>query len=345
MENSLAMPSYLATGLRHKIGEVKASTRELMNLCGESRDFPPLRNYALMTIALREAVERAKLTPEQLREASFINSTTVGGMDYTELQPMHGDFLRYNDCGVITGLAAEKLNIRGLVTTISTACSSAANALAFGAELIEAGETEICIAGGCESFSKFHLNGFKSLGVLSEDICRPFEDARDGINLGEGAAYLILESEESAKRRGAEILGYLNGWGNACDAFHATATSPEATGPKLAIEYALADAGLKPGDIDYINAHGTGTQNNDETELRAYREVFGADMPPFASTKPLTGHTTSACAAIEAIFCLMGLNGNFYPGLDLKPSKPVINTLCCAFGFGGNDSALIFSKA
>jgi 3-oxoacyl-[acyl-carrier-protein] synthase-1 len=195
--------------------------------------------------------------------------------------------------------------------------------------------------------------------ILDTKPCRPFDSLRKGLNLGEGAGYIVLESEESAKKRKVKPIGVLSGYGNNCDAFHQTASSPNGEGAFLAMKEALQEAHLNPTDIDYVNAHGTGTPNNDESETNALKRVFGQKLLPISSTKSSTGHTTSASGVIEAIICLLALEnqflpvnlnwknimeGGFVPVLDTKTHKKIRHTLCNSFGFGGNDSSLIISK-
>ena len=213
------------------------------------------------------------------------------------------------------------------------------------------------VVGGSECITKFHLNGFNSLMILDTEPCRPFDATRHGLNLGEGAAYLVLESAESAKRRGVAPQALLSGYGNACDAYHQTASSPDGEGAYRAMREALALAGLQPSDIDYINAHGTGTPNNDVSESQAMMRLFEGKVPPVSSTKPFTGHTTSASGSIEAVFCILALQHGFLPvnlnwsqPMDdgivpvAKPEKKTLkHVLCNAFGFGGNDSSLLLS--
>jgi 3-oxoacyl-[acyl-carrier-protein] synthase-1 len=213
------------------------------------------------------------------------------------------------------------------------------------------------VCGGSESLSAYHFHGFNSLMILDKEPCRPFDASRAGLNLGEGAAYLVLETEESALARGAKPIAVLSGWGNACDAFHQTASSPDGEGAFLAMKKALEVAGLEPSAIDYINAHGTGTPNNDASESAAIRRIFGDKLPPVSSTKSFTGHTTSASGSIKAVFCLLALEHGFVPQqlnwttqdpacvlpqvapLEIKLRHIVSN----AFGFGGNDSSMILS--
>ena len=170
----------------------------------------------------------------------------------------------------------------------------------------------------------------------------------------------MLESEESARKRGAQIFGVLSGCGNACDAFHQTASSEDGEGSYLAMTQAIADAELSPSDIGYVNAHGTGTPNNDASESAALRRVFGEQLPPVSSTKSYTGHTTSASGSIEAVFCLLALKNGFLPYQSefqnpdeqcitpvsgkKAPQADLRHVMCNAFGFGGNDSSIILSR-
>jgi 3-oxoacyl-[acyl-carrier-protein] synthase-1 len=230
----------------------------------------------------------------------------------------------------------------------------------FGAQLIKAGYIDRVIAGGTDSVTKFTLNGFNTLMILDKNGCRPFDENRAGLTLGEGAAYLVMESEEVIKTRNNQVIAELAGYGNANDAYHQTASSPEGTGAWLAMDKALLLSGLNPEDIDYVNVHGTGTQNNDLSEGIALQKIFGKNMPPFSSTKSYTGHTLGAAGAVEAVISIMSINrGILFPNLrfetpmkelSISPINKVIkevnvrNILSNSFGFGGNNSTLIISK-
>jgi 3-oxoacyl-[acyl-carrier-protein] synthase-1 len=357
---------YLATSHRElPVGEVPLSDAELRARLGIPVEEPTVRTALLGMVALEEALQQARLTRDDLPEMAFISGTTVGGMDRCEQYykdfltgDAHREYIALHDCGASTELIADHFGRFALVTTPSTACSSAANALILGAELIRSGAWERVVVGGSESLSKFHLNGFNTLMILDHEPCRPFDAERAGLNLGEGAGYLVLETETSAQRRGVPPLARLSGYGNACDAFHQTATSADGEGAYRAMKQALERAGLQPADVDYINAHGTGTPNNDASECTAMQRLFGTAVPPFSSTKGYTGHTTSASGAVEAVFCLLTLAHQFLPanlrwahlmpeGLkpvtDERPGRPVRHVLCNAFGFGGNDSSMLFS--
>ncbi len=347
------------------VGEVKLSNREMQRKLGIDEQKEVSRTALMGTIAIKQAVEKAHISLDDQRSCRIllIVGTTVGGMDRTELH-FHNiqheenlDFLKQHDCGSTTRLMADYFGFFSDMTTISTACSSAANALLLGARLIKAGEADIVVAGGTEALSKFHLNGFNSLMILDKEQCRPFDASRAGLNLGEGAAFVVMESEQMAQKRGAHIEAYLTGYGNACDAYHQTASSPDGEGAYLSMQQALSMANLHPSDIQYVNAHGTGTPNNDQSETAALQRVFGNAMPPVSSTKAFTGHTTSAAGSIETVICLLAMEHHFLPanlgwatpmpeGITptMGKSDVVLNhVLCNSFGFGGNDTSLILS--
>lgn len=351
------------------VGEVKFTNEEMAQMLGAKYPENELRTVLMGILAAKEAVASAKLTETDISKSAFINGTTVGGMDKTE-RHFKGAFeageienpeifeLKYNDCGVSSELIADAVGKFKMVSTSSTACSSAANAMILGANLIKAGVVDIVVAGGAEALTKFHLNGFNSLMILDPEPCRPFDEGRTGINLGEGAAYLVLESEASAKRRGVKVLAELSGYANTCDAFHQTASSDNGEGAYLAMTKAMKMAGVDAAEIDYINAHGTGTPNNDQTELAAMKRIWGTKIPEFSSTKSFTGHTTSASGSIETVICILALSNNFLPqnlgwknpmeegAMPVAESKEreVNNIINNSFGFGGNDSSLVFSK-
>ena len=350
------------------VGEVQLSNDEMCALLGIDPTSQPTTRTALMgMLALKEALEDAQLIDQNTQRLKdpipLISGTTVGGMDKSELYYLdflendsRNEYIRTHDCGACTEMIADHFGRFSMLSTLSTACSSAANAVITGAELIRDGRAECVVVGGSECITKFHLNGFNSLMILDHEPCRPFDESRAGLNLGEGAAWLVLESAEHAARRGAKPLARLAGYGNACDAFHQTATSPDGEGPYMAMKQALESAGITPTQVDYINAHGTGTGNNDISESAAIRRLFGDQVPPVSSTKAFTGHTTSASGTIEAVICLLAMQHSFLPvnlrfrnaGECLTPvheptEKRLNYVLSNAFGFGGNDSALLFS--
>ena len=348
------------------VGEVPLSNEEMVQMLGSASDARFTRTALMGRLALREALQDARLEGEALGEAHFISATTVGGMDRRELfyneekdcDRTHA-IIATHHCGSCTEMIAKPFGTFASLATASTACSSATNALITGANMLRCGLADIVVVGGTESLTKFHLNGFNALMILDGQQCRPFDRDRAGLNLGEGAAYLVLETAASVEKRGVKPLCVLSGYGNACDAFHQTASSPDGEGAYLAMQEALQLAGLEPADIQYINAHGTGTPNNDESESHAIQRVFGEHLPPVSSTKSFTGHTTSASGSIEAVFCLLALQHQFLPpninwqtpmddGIipvtDQRPEGEIRHILSNAFGFGGNDSSIILSK-
>lgn len=349
------------------VGEIKYSNEELMDFLKLTPEHAFTRTALLGAYAARQALGSADIQEGDTIRTGFLSSTSVGGMDYTERYGQtyleSTEWHRYipaHPAGDSSQKIAHYLGIKGMVTTVSTACSSAANAITMGARLIRSGRLDRVVVGGTDALSKFTVNGFHTLMILSDTFCRPFDEHRTGLNLGEGAAYLVLESEETRKRAGTPALAYLSGYGNANDAFHQTASSDDGEGAFLAMQKALDVAQLMPEAIDYVNAHGTGTPNNDLSEGRALQRIFEKDMPAFSSTKPLTGHTLAAAGAVEAVFSILALqHGIIFPNLFfntameelyLSPQtkiqrKPVNHVLSNSFGFGGNCSALIFSKA
>ncbi|MDR3188735.1 MAG: beta-ketoacyl-[acyl-carrier-protein] synthase family protein [Prevotellaceae bacterium] len=363
----IAPMRYLKTAhAEFPVGEVKMSNGEMMRALRIPEAAVATRTSLMGTIAVREALEHARIRGQSGLRVALISGVTVGGMDKTELYYL--DFLENDtknayiaahDCGACTEMIADYFGIFSAVQTISTACSSAANAIMRGAMLLSSGRADVAVAGGCECITKFHLNGFNTLMILDRKPCRPFDAHRAGLNLGEGAAYLVLEAEDTLRGRGAEPLCRLSGAANTCDAYHQTASSPNGEGAYLSMAKALEDARLTPKDVGYINAHGTGTENNDLSEGRAIQRVFGDSVPPVSSTKPFTGHTTSAAGGVEAVIALLALQHSFIPvnlnfeqpmpelaftpAVTERPPVPLRHVLSNSFGFGGNDTSLIFS--
>ena len=364
-QTGIATMRYLPSGHQElPVGEVKLSDDEMKSLLGIESSVEVSRTALMGMLAVRQALDDAGYHSEGNGKVVLISGTTVAGMDITErhftdlrTSDEHLSCLRYHSCGDNTRQIADHFGCFSEVTTVSTACSSAANALILGAEMLKTGEADIVVAGGTEALSVFHLNGFNSLMILDKEHCRPFDETRAGLNLGEGAAYVVLESEEHARQRQASVHAYLTGYGNACDAFHQTASSENGEGAYLAMQQALTMADLKPTDIDYVNAHGTGTPNNDLSESVALRRVFGEQMPPVSSTKGFTGHTTSASGSIETVICLLAMHHGFLPAnlgwhqpmadgivpTQGEDSHALRHVLCNSFGFGGNDSSLLLS--
>ena len=350
------------------VGEVPMSNDDMRSQLGLNDASLVNRTTLMGMLAVRQALEDAGVDSAMVKEKALrvvlVSGTTVAGMDVTEsffrYLEQSDDALKclnYHSAGTSTRMIADYFDFFAEYTTISTACSSAANAILLGARLLAEGEADIVVAGGTEALSVFHLNGFNSLMILDHEQCRPFDANRAGLNLGEGAAFLVMETESGANRRAVKPHAYLVGYGNACDAFHQTASSENGEGAYLTMKEALTMAGLESQDIQYVNAHGTGTPNNDLSESVALKRIFGDQMPLVSSTKSFTGHTTSASGSIEAVICILALTHQFVPanlGWSQAAEDVIVptmgdescqlqNVVCNSFGFGGNDTSLVFS--
>ncbi len=350
-----------------KVGEVGFTNEELISILQLPKDNNFTRTALLGLVAAKEAAANADISNNDELRTGFISATSVGGMDMTEryfkvfeTQPETQKFITSHYVGDSTQKIADVLNITGFVTTISTACSSAANAIMLGARLITAGKLDRVIVGGTDALSKFTINGFKTLMILSTEACAPFDADRKGLNLGEAAAYLVLESDDLVEKDNKKVLARVTGYGNANDAFHQTASSETGEGAFLAMQKALDISRLAPSQIDYVNAHGTATPNNDLSESIAIQRIFGETVPDFSSTKAFTGHTLAAAGVIEAVFSVVAIQEQtVFPNLNFKTKIPetglvpatslkrkkIEHVLSNSFGFGGNCSTLIFSKA
>lgn len=351
----------------HPFGEIKASNQEIANAISVGNLKGLTRTDLIAFKAFEEAIGDAGLNFAEISnpDTGLISGSTVGGMVLTDqvfedsnLRAKSTEFLESYDYCSHTLRLTEYFKIKGITNTINTACSSSANAIMMGARLIKSGRAKRMIVGGADSLAKFTVNGFNSLQILSDELCQPFDENRKGLNLGEGAAYLVLEAEALANpdKRYAEVAGY----GNSNDAYHASSLSEDAVGVLAAMEGALSEAKTSPEQVDYVNAHGTATGNNDLTEVTGFDKLFDI-IPPFNSTKSYTGHTLAAAGAIEAVFSLLSMKyGELYPSLNCStPIAPVnqlpitkfvsqqkIETvLSNSFGFGGNCTSLLFKKA
>ena len=367
MRHGMAFPKFLPT--RHTdshIGEVKISNEELCSILGIKKSFPVSRTALLGCMAGAEAIAMSGIKPKMISDdLHFVNGTSVSAMDISEMafeKMLEGEtidfqrWLSHHDCGKTTDIISHYLGLKNLTTTISTACSSGANSIMQAGRNIKNGIYDMALAGGTDALSRFTLNGFNSLMILDKNWCKPFDKNRKGLNLGEGAAYLLLESEKSILKTGSTPLAELAGFGNANDAYHQTASSPEGTGATLAMKKAFQTSATKPESIDYINAHGTGTANNDHSESIAIKNVFGDKVPSFSSTKAYTGHTLAAAGALEAVISVLAIRHNLvFPCLNLDDpmdliaapvskleNKSVNTVLSNSFGFGGNCTSLIF---
>ena len=317
--------------------------------------------------AMEEALLQANLAVSDLhsRRVGVCIGTSVGAslnlLDFyrairagqtPELEPVH----RYLDSNPAVALA-HALGINGPVQTVVNACSSGADAIGLAASWIAQGICDIVIAGGADEMSEVTYNGFIRLMISDQSPCRPFDKSRGGLNLGEGAGIVILEGAACREQHNAPELATVLGYGTAADAHHLTAPHPQGLGLKLAISDALNAAGLTNADISFINAHGTGTANNDTVEAVVLNELF--PQTPFISTKGMTGHTLGAAGAIEAVFTMAHLTAGGIPAsAGFSEEDPALNASpACVFtpvhgqaaisqslAFGGNNSVLVIGK-
>jgi 3-oxoacyl-[acyl-carrier-protein] synthase II len=318
--------------------------------------------------AAREAFAQADLAGNSAALPLCL-STTGGAMEFGETflrsvlakKPRRGlDLIaRYQPQQQALDLQRE-LGINGPITILGNACASGTNALGHGYDLIRAGLADCVLAGGYEALTDLIFTGFDCLQLLSPDLCRPFDIARDGLLLGEGAAFFVLENAGHARARGVEILGTITGYGHAIDGHRLTQPDPTGRALVAAMRAALDQAGLHSREVAYINAHGTGTAINDAAEVAAYVELFGADLAQVAisSTKAAFGHALGAAGCLEAAMALCAARDRVAPlqlhlrepmpavaaslarcGLPLPPGAPVMSV---NLGFGGSNAALIF---
>jgi 3-oxoacyl-[acyl-carrier-protein] synthase II len=367
-------------GFETKIaGEVKGFNPEAYIEKKEIKKMDLFVQYALA--ATREALEdsQLKITPENCDRTGVIVGTGLGGLP--TLEKYHQILLEKGPSRIspffipmlIANLASGQIAIhfgaKGPNTCVVTACATGAHCIGDAFRAIVYGDAEAIIAGGTEAnISPLSIAGFNAMKALStrneepEKACRPFEKNRDGFVVAEGAGILILEELEFALKRGAKIYGELIGYGYTGDAYHITAPSPEGEGAARCMRMAIKDAGLRPEDIEYINAHGTSTPLNDLTETRAIKTVFGEHAKKLAisATKSMTGHLLGAAGSTEAIFSLLAIRDSIIPptinydlpapecDLDYVPNvarrQPVTVAMSNAFGFGGTNATLIFRK-
>lgn len=355
-------PTILKTRHKLPVGELRVTNEELHDILGIPQHRHLSRTALLGIMAVREAMSCTAI--DNTKRIGLVSSTSVGGMDLTE--HFFEEFIendakgrlrdvRMHDCAASTDAIARYCGINGYTTTISTACSSAANAIIAGAKLLKHNIVDYVVVGGTDALSAFTLNGFKSLMILDEELCKPFDKERKGLNLGEGAGYLLMQREDDA----ASFYCRLSGYANSNDAHHQTASSANGEGAYLAMSGALSMANIAPESVDYINAHGTGTGNNDASESAAFTRLFGEAVPRFSSTKGFTGHTLAAAGGIEAVFSVLAIKHGFrYPNYNFREPieeyrlTPVCqleetNDIRCvmtnSFGFGGNCSSLVFT--
>lgn len=314
-------------------------------------------------IALGTEGRRDSLLPELAQRKLRVQGIEQRRVALAEIPAW--EYLRYSPYGLAYALAAQ-FQARGPITTISTACTSSSQAIGYALDKIRHGEADVMLAGGAECLMEpTMVAGFILLGALSKNndnpqgASRPFDGERDGFVLAEGGAMLVLEDAWHAYRRGARVYAELAGFGSSINAYRITDSPPDGQGPLLAMQAALADAGLAPEEVDYINAHGTSTVQNDASETAAIKRCFGAQAAriPVSSTKSMTGHMVNAAGAIEAIIATRVIGEGFIPptinyahpdpvcDLDYVPNQgrqqPVRTVVSNSFGFGGSNGSLV----
>ena len=360
---AFAPARYLHTSLTIPVAEVPLDNNELTARCGLHPSEAHSRTYLLALLAAQEALDSAHISSAQAGKLGLVAATTGAGIEVIEAcydtLDQHLAAIPNFSSSNLTDSLARYFGITHPVTTISTACSSSANALQVAARLIRHGRASRLLVGGMDGLSRFSLNGFNSIEIVSPTGCRPFDASHNGVTLGEGAAFLVLESEQAAQERGAEVWGELSGYANRNEAYHPTSSRPDGAGAAETIRAALAQAGMQPDGVDCINAHGTGTVVNDQSEGNAIVSTLGSGVP-VTSTKGFTGHTLAACGAVEAIYSLLsirhgvifGNNRVLQPMPEVSLSLPlhtytasVSTVLSNSFGFGGSNTVLIFAKA
>ncbi|MCC6749522.1 MAG: beta-ketoacyl-[acyl-carrier-protein] synthase family protein [Deltaproteobacteria bacterium] len=322
--------------------------------------------------AAAEALAEAQLPEATLEASAVVLGTGAGGAELAEGYlaglRLRGERhtpvsqLAHQPPASSTDLVGNTFGSHGPRLSLMTACSSSATAIGVALDWIRVGRAECVITGGTDALCALTFGGFTTLRALDPEACRPFHRQRRGLTLGEGAAILVLEEAEAARKRGARTRGEIAGYGVSADAHHLTAPHPDGRGAVHAMQRALADAELEAAEVDYVNAHGTGTPQNDLAEARAIRAVFGelSSRVPVSSTKAMTGHPLGAAGAIEAVVCLLALEEQLLPAtlrlddpdpacpLDLVPLQPRSASLGVvlsnSFAFGGNNTALVLRR-
>jgi 3-oxoacyl-[acyl-carrier-protein] synthase II len=336
------------------------------------------RVVQLALVATKEAIEASKLdvasAPERI---GVVYASGIGGIRTLEdgirtlidrgaewVNPYVVPMMIPN---MVAGEIAMEWQLLGYNCCTVTACSASAHAIGTAFDAIRLGRADAVVTGGSEAaVTPVGIAGFAAMKALStrndepERASRPFDIDRDGFVLGEAAATLVLEEREFALRRGAPVLAELCGYGATADAYHITQPHPAGDGAVRAMEAAIADAGLSPADIDYVNAHGTSTLPNDRVETYALKRVFGANVPLVSSTKSMTGHTLGAAGALESVFCILALQGSLVPPtINLDHPDPACDldyvanqarladtryVMTNSLGFGGHNASLIFGQ-
>lgn len=358
-----APASIIETELRQPVFEVSLPE----NIFPTSVDFPS-RTAELTALAAREALENAGKphTEKNLTIGVCLGTTVACQLNSLEFyqqfrQTSKPDLLPVKQYlrGNLAEFIAELFSLHGPRSTLVNACASGTDAIGAAMNWVNSGLCDLAIAGGGDELNRIPLAGFNSLGIMSEAPCRPFDRHRDGLNLGEGTGVVIIESQASTRKRRRDPGLTLAGYGSGCDAHHMTAPHPQGVGLRLAVRTALEQAGLKPENIAFANAHGTATRDNDRVEGGVLADIFGSSLPVY-STKGRTGHTLGGAGGLEAVFTALSLREGWIPAstgfseqdpeIPLTPVAEAVNhhgkaAISTSLAFGGGNSAIIITSA
>jgi 3-oxoacyl-[acyl-carrier-protein] synthase II len=363
--------SFDATPLgREKAGEVKDFDPRDHLTQGEQRRMG--RCSAMALAAARMAIVDAGLDPAHLAgpRTAVVLGTTMGEAQI--LAELDHEWILRGQKAISRAMisrygstllpihVARAIGATGMVLTLPAACAAGNYAIGFASDLIRAGRADVVITGAAELLQELQFSGFVRLAAMAPEQCQPFDLNRQGLLLGEGAGLLVVESEAHAERRGARLQAEVRSHGLSCDAYHITRPHPDATGSIVAMRAALERSGVTPDDVDFVNAHGTGTHHNDLAESKVVREVFGGRRVPVSSMKSMLGHCMGAASALEAIGCIFTLETGLYPPTigyetpdpecDIEvvanvarrgKSDVVVNN---SLAFGGYNSVTVFAK-
>ena len=347
--------------------ELKCPVFEVKNIPREKKQNSN-RTLSLFLQALKEATNDAGLTDElsNFRVGVCVGTTVASQLNdidfyraYRNTKNASMDPIERFLKGNLSEVIATRIKAQGPVMTVVNACSSGADAIGAALSWLRSGLCDIVIAGGADELNLIPFCGFASLGVASNSMCAPFDRDREGLNLGEGAGVLILETESHARKRGRDFDLFISGYGLASDAYHLTTPHPEGLGLEVALMRAMLEADITSEDVCFVNAHGTATIHNDQVEAKVLNKVFGPELT-FLSTKGFTGHTLGAAGGLEAAFTALSLRKKWIPASigfvnqdSEMPIKPVIKktsiegdtAISVSLAFGGNNTALVFGRA
>lgn len=350
--------SLFPTSLSYPVFEVGETGRKV-------RD-EEMRTITLALCAVQEALADAGLHSElsDFRIGVCLGTTVASQLNdidfyrqYRRQEPVSTCSIDRYLKGNLAQAVGRAIGVRGPSVTVVNACSAGADAIGVALSWLRSELCDIAIAGGADELSQVPLCGFGALGILSDSICAPFDRDRKGLNLGEGAGVLVLESEETSRKRGKEPSLYLRGYGAAADAYHLTAPRPDGSGLEASLQRAMGEANLGAGDVCFVNAHGTATRDNDKIEGSVFKKLFGQQVA-FLSSKGFTGHTLGAAGGLEAVFTAAALREGWIPAsagfvhqddeillspVREKASVTGRSAISTSLAFGGNNAAIVIS--